>query len=179
MTATDIAPVESEKGSSLTPQEWIGCLAMVVGIFMAILDIQIVASSLEQIQAGLSATQDEITWVQTAYLIAEVVIIPLSGWLARALSTRTLFTVSCAGFTLMSLFCALSWDLNSMIVFRGLQGLFGGAMIPSVFAVIYTLFPPRLQPTMVIVVGLVIVGVLCVLSAAGFRIPRNSRRWRR
>jgi len=141
---------------TLTPREWVGFIAMVFGIFMAILDIQIVASSLEQIQAGLSATQDEITWVQTAYLIAEVVIIPLSGWLARALSTRILFTVSCAGFTLMSLFCALSWDLNSMIVFRGLQGLFGGAMIPSVFAVIYTLFPPRLQPTMVIVVGLVV-----------------------
>ncbi|MCF7968308.1 MAG: DHA2 family efflux MFS transporter permease subunit, partial [Methylococcaceae bacterium] len=141
---------------TLTTREWVGFIAMVFGIFMAILDIQIVASSLEQIQAGLSATQDEITWVQTAYLIAEVVIIPLSGWLARALSTRVLFTVSCAGFTLMSLLCALSWNLNSMIVFRGLQGLFGGAMIPSVFAVIYTLFPPRLQPTMVIVVGLVV-----------------------
>ena len=136
--------------------EWVGFIAMVFGIFMAILDIQIVASSLEQIQAGLSATQDEITWVQTAYLIAEVVIIPLSGWLSRALSTRVLFAISCAGFTLMSLLCALAWDLNSMIVFRGLQGLFGGAMIPTVFAVIYTLFPPKLQPTMVIVVGLVV-----------------------
>lgn len=136
--------------------EWVGFIAMVFGIFMAILDIQIVASSLEQIQAGLSATQDEITWVQTAYLIAEVVIIPLSGWLGRALSTRYLFALSCAGFTLMSLCCALAWNLNSMIVFRGLQGLFGGAMIPSVFAVIYTLFPPRLQPGMVIVVGLVV-----------------------
>ena len=141
---------------TLGAREWVGFIAMVFGIFMAILDIQIVASSLEQIQAGLSATQDEITWVQTAYLIAEVAIIPLSGWLGRALSTRILFSVSSAGFTLMSLFCALAWDLNSMIVCRGLQGLFGGAMIPSVFAVIYTLFPPRLQSTMVIVVGLVV-----------------------
>ena len=141
---------------TLTPREWVGFIAMVFGIFMAILDIQIVASSLEQIQSGLSATRDEITWVQTAYLIAEVVIIPLSGWLGRALSTRYLFALSCAGFTLMSLLCALAWDLNSMIVFRGLQGFFGGAMIPSVFAVIYTLFPPRQQPAMVIVVGLVV-----------------------
>lgn len=131
-------------------------MAMVLGIFMAILDIQIVASSLEQIQAGLSATRDEIGWVQTAYLIAEVVIIPLSGWLSRALSTRILFTLSCGGFTLMSLLCGLSWDLESMIVFRGLQGLFGGAMIPTVFAVIYALFPPRLQPSMVVLVGLVV-----------------------
>src|SRR5512137_1334911 len=149
---TDVGYNAATEQQTVSTEEWVGFIAMVFGIFMAILDIQIVASSLEQIQAGLSATQDEITWVQTAYLIAEVVIIPLSGWLGRALSTRILFTVSCAGFTLMSLFCALSWNLNSMIVFRGLQGLFGGAMIPSVFAVIYTLFPPRLQPTMVIVV---------------------------
>ena len=160
MSATGIPDTAAEISASaertLSTREWVGFIAMVFGIFMAILDIQIVASSLEQIQAGLSATRDEITWVQTAYLIAEVVIIPLSGWLARALSTRILFAVSCAGFTLMSLLCALAWNLDSMIVFRGLQGLFGGAMIPSVFAVIYTLFPPRLQPTMVIVVGLVV-----------------------
>nr|WP_240342594.1 DHA2 family efflux MFS transporter permease subunit [Methylococcus sp. EFPC2] len=129
---------------------------MVFGIFMAVLDIQIVASSLQQIQAGLSATQEEITWVQTSYLVAEVVIIPLSGWLGRALSTRYLFVLSCGGFTLMSLLCALAWNLPSMVAFRALQGVFGGAMIPSVFAVIYTLFPPRLQPTMSIVVGMVV-----------------------
>lgn len=140
----------------VSPGQWIGFIGMVFGIFMAVLDIQIVASSLEQIQAGLSATQDEITWVQTAYLVAEVVIIPLSGWLARALSTRYLFVLSCGGFTLMSLLCALAWNLPSMVAFRAFQGLFGGAMIPTVFAVIYTLFPPKLQPAMVILVGLVV-----------------------
>lgn len=141
---------------SVSPKAWLGFFGMVFGIFMAILDIQIVASSLEQIQAGLAATRDEITWVQTAYLIAEVVIIPLSGWLNGALSTRYLFVLSCAGFTLTSLCCALAWDLPSMIAFRALQGFFGGAMIPTVFAVIYTLFPPRQQGAMVIVVGLVV-----------------------
>ena len=73
---------------------------MVVGMFMAILDIQIVASSLGEIQGGLSAAPDEIAWVQTSYLIAEVVMIPLSGFLARLLSTRLLFVLSAAGFTL-------------------------------------------------------------------------------
>ena len=140
----------------VSTDQWVGFFAMVFGIFMAILDIQIVASSLEQIQAGLSATADEITWVQTAYLVAEVVIIPLSGWLARAFSTRILFVLSCGGFTLMSLCCVLAWNLPSMVVFRAFQGIFGGAMIPTVFAVIYTLFPPRLQPAMVIVVGMVV-----------------------
>lgn len=142
--------------NKVTTQQWIGFFAMVFGMFLAVLDIQIVASSLAQIQGGLSATTDEITWVQTAYLVAEVAIIPLSGWLGRALSIRYLFAISCSGFTLMSLLCALAWNLPSMIVFRGLQGFFGGAMIPSVFAVTYTLFPRHLQPTMTVVVAMVV-----------------------
>ncbi len=146
----------THREQTVSIEQWIGFFAMVFGIFMAILDIQIVASSLEQIQAGLSATKDEITWVQTAYLVAEVVIIPLSGWLARVFSTRILFVLSCGGFTLMSLCCALAWNLPSMVVFRAFQGLFGGAMIPTVFAVIYTLFPSRLQSAMVVVVGMVV-----------------------
>lgn len=140
----------------LSPKEWVGFMAMVVGMFMAILDIQIVASSLTQIQAGLSASPDEIIWVQSAYLIAEVIMIPLSGWLSRAFSTRVLFTVSCVGFTLMSLGCALAWNLDSMIVFRTLQGFIGGAMIPTVFASIFILFPPAMRPAMTVVIGLVV-----------------------
>src|SRR5213080_137921 len=81
-------------------------IAMVFGMFMAILDIQIVSASLADIQAGLSASADEIPWVQTSYLIAEVVMIPLSGTLSRMMSTRLLFTISAAGFTLMSFMCA-------------------------------------------------------------------------
>jgi MFS transporter, DHA2 family, multidrug resistance protein len=103
------------------------------GMFIALLDIQIVASSLQDIGGGLSAAQDEISWVQTAYLIAEIIMIPLSGWLTRVFSTRWLFTVSAAGFTIASMLCALSWNIQSMIVFRALQGLLGASMIPIVF----------------------------------------------
>jgi len=137
-------------------KSWIAFICMVFGMFMAVLDIQIVASSLKEIQAGLSATQDEINWVQSSYLIAEVVIIPLTGWLTRAFSTRIVFSVSCAGFTIMSLACALAWNLNSMIVFRALQGFFGGSMIPTVFASIFILFPLRLRPIVTVVIGLVV-----------------------
>ena len=80
---------------------------MCFGMFMAILDIQIVSASLTEIQAGLSASADEIPWVQTAYLIAEVIAIPLSGFLSRALGTRILFAISAAGFTLASLMCGI------------------------------------------------------------------------
>jgi DHA2 family multidrug resistance protein len=140
----------------LSTGEWIGFFSMAVGIFMAVLDIQIVASSLQEIQAGLSATQDEIAWVQTSYLIAEVIVIPLTGWLGRLFSTRYLFVLSVGGFTLASLACAFAWNLPSMIVFRCIQGFFGGAMIPMTFTVIFILFPPRLQSSMTIVLGLIV-----------------------
>lgn len=106
---------------------------MCVGMFMALLDIQIVASSLQDIGGGLSAGQDEIGWVQTSYLIAEICVIPMSGWLTRVFSTRWLFTISCVGFTVASLLCGLAWNIQSMIVFRALQGLLGASMIPTVF----------------------------------------------
>ena len=108
-------------------------VVMCIGMFMALLDIQIVASSLQDIGGGLSAAQDQISWVQTAYLIAEICMIPLSGWLTRVFSTRWLFTVSAAGFTLTSLLCGMAWNIESMIVFRALQGLLGASMIPTVF----------------------------------------------
>jgi DHA2 family multidrug resistance protein len=108
-------------------------VVMCAGMFMALLDIQIVASSLQNIGGGLSAAQDEISWVQTAYLIAEIIIIPLSGWLTRVFSTRWLFAASAAGFTLTSLLCGLAWNIESMIVFRALQGMLGASMIPTVF----------------------------------------------
>jgi len=108
-------------------------IVMCAGMFMALLDIQIVASSLQAIGGGLSAAQDEISWVQTAYLIAEIIMIPLSGWLTRVFSTRWLFTASAAGFTLASMLCGLAWNIESMIAFRALQGLLGASMIPTVF----------------------------------------------
>jgi DHA2 family multidrug resistance protein len=116
-------------------------IVMTSGMFIALLDIQIVASSLQEIGGGLSAAQDEISWVQTAYLIAEIVMIPLSGWLTRVFSTRWLFTFSAAGFTLSSMLCGLAWNIQSMIVFRALQGLLGASMIPTVFTSSFHYFP--------------------------------------
>lgn len=115
-------------------------LIMAIGQFMAVLDIQIVASSVGSIQAGLSAGSDEIAWLQTAYLMAEIVMIPLSAFLAKALSTRWMFVLSAGLFTLASLMCGLAWDLRSMILFRAIQGFVGGAMIPLVFATGFAFF---------------------------------------
>ena len=89
---------------------WIGFLAMSGGTFMAILDIQIVVSSLPRIGSNLSATIDEASWIQTAYIISEVIMIPIAGWLARALSIRYLYTIACTLFTFMSVACSTAWS---------------------------------------------------------------------
>ena len=141
--------------AGVTSRQLFGFLAMVFGMFMAILDIQIVSASLAEIQAGLSASSDEISWVQTAYLIAEVVMIPLSGFLAQVLSTRVLFTIAAAGFTLASALCATATSIDQMIVYRAIQGFIGGGMIPSVFAVAFSLFPASKRGIVSPIIGLV------------------------
>jgi DHA2 family multidrug resistance protein len=133
----------------------IAFFAMVVGMFMSILDIQIVSASLAEIQAGLSAGSDEIAWVQTSYLIAEVIMIPLSGTLARILSTRVLFTVCAGGFTLASALCATATNIEQMIIYRAIQGFIGGGMIPSVFAAAFTIFPPSKRSIVSPIIGLI------------------------
>lgn len=113
---------------------------MCVGMFIALLDIQIVSASLHDIGGGLSAGADDTTWVQTSYLIAEIIVIPLSGWLASVMSTRWLFAASALGFTLTSLLCGLAWNIQSMVAFRAAQGFLGGSMIPLVFTTAFMYF---------------------------------------
>ncbi len=151
-TTMQAVPAAEEK---IDPKKAFAFLAMVFGMFMAILDIQIVSASLAEIQAGLGASSDEISWVQTSYLIAEVVMIPLSGFLGRLLSTRVLFTVSAAGFTAASVLCATATNIEQMIVYRAIQGFIGGGMIPSVFAAAFTIFPPSKRSIVSPIVGLV------------------------
>lgn len=131
-------PVASER---IPPRRLIAFLIMVFGMFMSILDIQVVSASLSEIQAGLSASSSEVSWVQTAYLIAEVIAIPLSGFLSRALGTRILFAISAAGFTIASFLCGFASSIEQMIVWRAIQGFLGAGMIPTVFASAYTVFP--------------------------------------
>src|SRR5438034_4853846 len=141
ITAGALPQPASADADRIDPRRLITFLCMVFGMFMAILDVQIVSASLTEIQAGLSASSNEISWVQTAYLIAEVVMIPLSGFLSRALGTRILFAISAAGFTAASLMCGLSGSINEMIFWRAVQGFIGGGMIPTVFATAFIIFP--------------------------------------
>ncbi|MGC1332469.1 DHA2 family efflux MFS transporter permease subunit [Pseudomonas sp.] len=132
--------VPFDAASMPTAQKVFAFAAMCVGMFIALLDIQIVSASLRDIGGGLSAGADETAWVQTSYLIAEIVVIPLSGWLSRVFSTRWLFCASAVGFTLASLLCGAAWNIQSMIAFRALQGFLGGSMIPLVFTTAFFFF---------------------------------------
>ncbi|MDQ0456206.1 DHA2 family efflux MFS transporter permease subunit [Rhizobium paknamense] len=155
MAATANPTVSADFPEKVSTGRMIGFLAMVFGMFMAILDIQIVSASLSEIQAGLGAGSEEVSWVQTAYLIAEVIMIPLSGILARIMSTRVLFAMAAAGFTLSSALAATATNIEQMIIYRAIQGFIGGGMIPSVFAAAFTIFPPSQRSIVSPIIGLV------------------------
>ena len=136
---------------------WAGFLLMCLGMFMAILDIQVVATSLPAIQQALDISRDAMSWVQTAYLIAEITAIPLTGWLTRTLTLRWLFVAAIALFTVSSIGCAASDSFATLISCRVLQGFAGGALIPAVFSAVFLLFPLRLHPLATTIAGIVAV----------------------
>ena len=145
----------SAPSDRIAPRRLVAFLIMVFGMFMSILDIQVVSASLSDIQAGLSASSTEVSWVQTAYLIAEVIAIPLSGFLSRALGTRLLFAISASGFTIASFLCGFASTIEQMILWRALQGFLGAGMIPTVFASAYTVFPRTKFHIVAPIIGLV------------------------
>ncbi len=125
---------------------WLAVAAGTLGAFMATLDISIVNSSLPTIQGEIGASGTEGTWIATAYLVAEIVVIPLSGWLARLLGLRTLLLVAAILFTLFSMVCGISTSLPMMIFGRVGQGFTGGALIPTAMTIIATRLPRHQQP---------------------------------
>lgn len=153
--------VDTALSPILSPAEslrrWAGFALMCAGMFMAILDIQVVATSLPTIQAALRVTPDKMSWIQTAYLTAEVVSIPLTGCLTRVLTMRGLFVVSIICFTLASAGCAFSQGFASLVAWRIVQGFSGGTLIPSVFAAVVVMFPGRGQAAATTLAGLLAV----------------------
>ncbi|MGY3694239.1 DHA2 family multidrug resistance protein [Bradyrhizobium sp. USDA 3240] len=147
------------RADSPSAATWAGFLLMCLGMFMAILDIQVVATSLPTIQRALAISPSAMSWIQTAYLIAEVIAIPLTGLFTHALSLRWLFAIAVSLFTIASVGCAFSGGFAVLLVFRVLQGFSGGVLIPAVFSAVFTLFPARLHA-----VATTIGGVVAVLA---------------
>ena len=123
----------------MTLKSWIATFGAVLGAFMAILDIQITNASLSEITGGLGATLEDGSWISTSYLVAEIIVIPLSGWLSTVFSLRTYLLWTSSLFLVFSVACGMAWNIESMIVFRAFQGFTGGALIPLAFQVILSL----------------------------------------
>src|SRR5690349_15962847 len=155
------SPEISAPGPGATPDAsvWTAFLLMCLGMFMAILDIQVVATSLPAIQSALGISPDAMSWIQTAYLIAEVVAIPLTGLFTRVLTLRWLVAAAVALFTVASIGCAYSGGFAVLLAFRVVQGFAGGVLIPAVFTAVFLLFPRRLHA-----VATTIGGVVAVLA---------------
>jgi len=132
--------------ASASARTWLAVVGATLGAFMAVLNIQIVNASLADIQGAIGAGIDDGGWISTSYLIAEIVVIPLSGWLARAFSVRIYLLTNAVLFLVFSAACAIAQDLPQMIVLRGLQGFTGGVLIPMAFTLIITLLPKAKQP---------------------------------
>ncbi|HYG36645.1 MAG TPA: DHA2 family efflux MFS transporter permease subunit [Clostridia bacterium] len=127
---------------SVSARHWIALLGAMLGAFMAVLDIQITNASLADILGSLGSTFDEGSWISTSYLVAEIIVIPLTGWLSDVFSTRRYLLANAGLFLVFSVACAWSWNLESMIVFRAFQGFTGGVLIPTAFNLVLKLLPP-------------------------------------
>src|SRR5581483_3704080 len=112
-------------------RDWIAVYGAILGAFMAVLDIQITNSSLQYIQGGLAASLDEGTWISTGYLVAEIVVIPLTGYLGGVFGLRRYLIVNAILFVCFSMLCGTATNLTEMILYRVGQGFTGGVMIPT------------------------------------------------
>jgi MFS transporter, DHA2 family, multidrug resistance protein len=128
-----------------TPADWLAVAGAIIGAFTAILDIQITNSSLANIQGAIGASPEQGSWISTAYLMAEVVVIPLTGWLGSIFGLRRYLSVNTCLFVAFSIACALSTSLIQLIIFRAGQGFTGGVLIPTAITIVRTRLPKSQQ----------------------------------
>ncbi|BAU10520.1 EmrB/QacA subfamily drug resistance transporter [Leptolyngbya sp. NIES-3755] len=155
------ASLSARSPNSVSVKDWIGVMSTLLGAFIAVLDIQITNASLNDITGALGATLDEGAWISTGYLVAEIVVIPLTGWLSQVFSVRKYLLVNAALFLVFSILCAFATSLPMMILFRAGQGFTGGVLIPMGFTVILMTLPPAKQP-----IGLALFGLTATFAPA-------------
>lgn len=149
----------TQESQTVRLRDWFAILGVSLGAFMAILDIQIVNASLREIQGSLGLDASEGSWISTAYLIAEIIVIPLTAFCSVAFGLRNYLIFNSVMFLIASMLCGLSWNMESMIFFRILQGFSGGTLIPMSFQCILTILPMSQRN-----VGLAIFGLTATLA---------------
>src|ERR1700761_1512221 len=153
------SPPRVQNQDDVSFKTWVAVIGSTVGAFLAILNIQVVGASLADIQGGIGAGMDDGGWITTSYLIAEIIVIPLSGWLASVFSLRTYLLSSTALFLGLTAACAFAHTLGQMIVIRAAQGFAGGVLIPLAFTIIMTKLPRSKHP-----IGLAIYSIAAIFA---------------
>jgi DHA2 family multidrug resistance protein len=163
--ATPSEPVSSPVGA--TRKQWLAVIGALLGAFMAILDISITNASLQDIQGGLGATLDEGAWISTAYLVAEIIVIPLTGYFSQVFSLRKYLAWNAVIFVMASFLCGMARSLDAMIIFRVLQGMSGGILIPICINIIFSYLPRHQQPIGLTLFGLAATFAPCIGPTIG------------
>ena len=150
-TPAPVTPAATPERAAADPNRasatiWVAVFAAMIGAFMAILNIQITNASLLNIEGGIGTGVDNGSWISTSYLIGEIIVIPLTDYLSRVFSFRNIMLSFATLFAAFSVACAFTHDLPSMIAMRGLQGFFGGVLIPMAFTLVFTKLPKGQQP---------------------------------
>jgi len=143
---TNPANQSAANQNEVSLKTWLAVTGAALGAFLAVINIQIVNSSLADIQGAIGAGIDDGGWIATAYLVPEIIVIPLTGWLSRVFSVRKYLLVNTALFLAFSVACAFAQNLGQMIVLRAFQGFTGGVLIPAAFTLIMTMLPRAKQP---------------------------------
>ncbi len=156
--AQPLSESQTEK-SFMTAKDWLAVIGASLAAFMAVLDIQVTNASLRELQGSLGLELTESGWISTVYLIAETIMIPLTGYLSHVFGIRRFLLLNSFLFIISSILCGLAWNLPSMIVFRCLQGIAGGALIPMAFQILLVVIPKEGRN-----LGMVIFGITATLA---------------
>ena len=191
-TASAIAsPIASPGGAAPAPRTgyrdgvwipshnpWAIALTVTLATFMEVLDTSIANVSLPHIAGDLSATQDEATWVLTSYLVANAIVLPISGWIASKVGRKRFYMTSVAIFTMSSLLCGLAPSLGWLVFFRIIQGIGGGGLAPSEQAILADTFPPAKRGSAMAIYGMAVVMAPAIgPTLGGFITDNYSWRW--
>jgi MFS transporter, DHA2 family, multidrug resistance protein len=161
-----------------THNPWLVAFVVTSAAFMEILDTTIVNVALPHIAGSLSSSQDEATWTLTSYLVANGIVLPVSGWLSGMIGRRRFFIICISAFTLFSVLCGLATNLPELVIFRILQGLFGGGLQPSQQAIMLDVFPPAQRARAFSIVGVAaVVGPVLGPTLGGYLTDHFSWRW--
>lgn len=147
MSATTASSsIPARRDDAVSFKTWVGVFAATLGAFVAVLNIQVTNAALRHIEGGIGTGGANGAWISTSYLIGEIIIIPLAAHLSQVFSLRHYFLTNIVLFMIFSVACAFATSLSEMVVFRGLQGVAGGIMIPLAFTIVSTMLPPSKKP---------------------------------